>query len=115
MKGENAEEADKGLLKLMMSVAAQDGKLDIEETKIVAATAQRIGISQKEVEKIVEEFSKGEVKFTIPESDKTKKEHIRELVKIMKADGDIDDKELKIVKQVAEQYGLGRNYVDQFI
>ena len=33
----------------------------------------------------------------------------------MKADGDIDDKELKIVKQVAEQYGLGRNYVDQFI
>ena len=102
------------LFKLLVCVAAADGELSPEEGAMLATYAQKLGISNKAASKLIEECSNNP-SFAIPNSEDKKKKQLNALIEMAKADGKVDDDELKFIKQVAQKYGFSESYVDQRI
>ena len=110
----NSSEDNDSLFKLLVCVAAADGELSPEEGAMLATFAQKLGISNKAASKMIEECFNNPI-FKIPDSEDKKKKQLNALIEMAKADGRVDDGELKVIKLVAQKYGFSESYVDQRI
>ena len=102
-----------GLYKLLLLVSLADGEVTDEESKFLKQYAERLKISDDLRDKLFKETLKGNLKFEIVSSDKEK--DINRLIDIMMVDGKIEEKELKLVKEIASQYRMSDSYVDEEI
>ena len=103
------------LFQLLVLVACADGDASAEEIKQINEYAKQFDISGKRYESIVKEVAEGKVQFPIPEEIDERKKNIKALVKMANADGNIDSKELALIKEVAKKYSLGEVFVDSLI
>lgn len=115
VKGGNMKEQEESLFALLLIVALADGEVSDEEKQKLSGYAKQFGISDKRFAKLLELIAKKEYKFTMPEDEKEKKKNITALVNMAKADGTIDDDEVKVIKGVAKLYGLSESLVDDLL
>lgn len=102
-----------GLFKLLLLVSLADGEVTDDEASFLKQYAERLKISDDLRAKLLKETLKGNLKFEIVSTDKEK--DINRLIDIMMVDGKIEEKELKIVKEIASQYKMSDRYVDEEI
>lgn len=103
------------LFQLLVLVACADGDASAEEIKQINEYAKQFDISGKRYESIVKGVAEGKIQFPIPEEIDERKKNIKALVKMANADGNIDSKELALIKEVAKKYSLGEDFVDSLI
>lgn len=113
--GNNMENQKVSLFQLLVLVACADGEASAEEMQIIMEHAKQFGISGKRFNAIVEQAGEGKVQFVVPDKMEEREKNIRTLVKMGKADGNIDANELTLIKEVAKRYGLSENFVDNLV
>lgn len=111
----NEESQKTSLFKLLVAVAAQDGKITEEEKENIIGYANQFGIKDKQLEAILKEVGSGKFDVAVPDNQADKEKNIKALVKMANCDGHIDSKELKLIKNVASHYGLSESFVDSLI
>lgn len=102
------------LFKLLVAVAAADGEISPKENAMLFTYAQKFGISNKAVGKLIKEFGENP-QINIPDSEDKKKKQLNALIEMAKADGKVDADELEIIKEIAQKFGFSESYVDQRI
>ena len=113
--GNKMENQKVSLFKLLVLVACADGEISAEELKTIQEYAHQFDISGKRFEAIVKDAVEGKGQFTIPDDSSEKEMNIRALVKMASADGNIDNKELALIKEIANKYGLSESFVDKLL
>ena len=103
------------LFKLMFCVAIADGQLSPDEIQLLQQSAKKFGISDSKFKEIAKDLEEGKYHFAVPEDRDDREKQIKSLVKIARADGNIDNNELAIIKEVAGKFGLGESFVDSLI
>ena len=109
----NEDKKNKSYIKNLLEVAIADGILDDSELKLVISIASNFDISKEEVIEIKDNPST--IQFTPPSSYSAKVKLLEDLVKIMIADKQIDEKEVKICKDLALKLDIAPVIVDELI
>ena len=107
------EKARLSNLKNIISVSMADGELGEDELTIIAMTAARDNISERDVEKMLK--GKDRIKFTVPETDEMKMRFLTDMVILMMVDGSLGDSELRMCKNAARLYGYGDEVVNDVV
>ena len=113
---QNAESDDtkvRGIVKLMIGVAALDGEVSDDELKHIESYAHAGGLTDQDLEKIVDEFRKGDDKFRLPDTQSAKEDAIRQIVKLAKADGEIHPNEKAFIRGLASQLNVSESFVNK--
>ena len=109
----NEDKKNKSYIKNLLEVAIADGILDESELELVISIASNFDISKEEVIEIKDNPST--IQFTPPSSYSAKVKLLEDLVKIMIADKEIDEKEVKICKDLAIKLDIAPVIVDDLI
>lgn len=103
------------LYQLLVMTAFADKELSSDEEKKIEKYAKQFGISAKLQASMHILLANGKSCTEVPENEKTRKKHIKKIIEIANADGNIDDEELAFIKAVAKKYGLSENFVDTLV
>ena len=109
----NEDKKNKSYIKNLLELAIADGKLDESEMKAIISIAGNFDLSEQEVMAIKDNHQ--EIDFTPPSSYSAKVKLLEDLVKIMIADHEIDEKEVKICKDLALKLNIAPVIVDELI
>lgn len=111
--GQNEQEKNKSHIKNLLEVALADGQLDKSELDVLISIAGKYDIPKTEVQRIID--NPHDVKFSPPSSYSAKVKLLEDLVKIMIADKNIDEEEVKICKDLALKLNIVPVIVDELI
>ena len=109
----NEEEKNRSHIKNLIEVAIADGKLDDSELDLIISIAGKFDMTKQEVMKIKD--NPHEIEFTPPSSYSAKVKLMEDLVKVLMADKNIDEEEIKICKELALKLKLHSMVVDDLI
>lgn len=109
----NEKKKNKSYIKNLLEVAIADGKLDESELNVIINIAANFDITKDEVLSIKDHHPT--IEFTPPSSYSAKVRLLEDLVKIMIADKQIDEKEVKICKDLAMKLDIAPFIVDELI
>jgi uncharacterized tellurite resistance protein B-like protein len=109
----NEKKKHKSYIKNLLEVAIADGKLDESELKVIISIAGKFDMTRDEVIAIKDNHPS--IEFTPPSSYSAKVKLLEDLVKIMIADKQIDEKEVKICKDLALKLNIAPVIVDELI
>ena len=109
----NEDKKNKSYIKNLLELARADGKLDDSELELVISIAGNFDISKVEVLEIKD--NPNSIQFTPPSSYSAKVKLLEDLVKIMIADKEIDEKEVKLCKDLALKLDIAPVIVDELI
>ena len=99
------------MFKDLMSTATIDGHISREETAFLLIHGKKMGLTDKQMKKVIEK--PGKIKYVAPKDEVEKLKHVLRLVYMMLADGKIDRREMAFVKSVAAKLGLNPGIVDR--
>ncbi|HAS39014.1 MAG TPA: hypothetical protein DCS93_00980 [Microscillaceae bacterium] len=94
-------------------VAMADGKVVAEEQALLEEVANKMGISNAEIEEI--KAGSNEMDFQVPSDKKGRLEHLESLIEVMMIDGEIHDKEYQLCLQYADRSGCDQLSLDMLI
>lgn len=97
-------------VKTLLALAFADGKLEKNEITAIAAFAARENVDVEEVQKMLD--GKDNVNFIPPQTEEDKIQYLHDLVLLMIADGNINEKEYALCKAVADQFGYREEAID---
>lgn len=97
----------------LLAVACADGKLEQSEIDLFLQIGQRIGVSNSELQRVVE--SPGSVKLTAPDNDADRIALLYDMVLMMMINGDIDDTEILYCKNTALRLGFNPKVIDVIV
>ena len=97
----------------LLALAFADGKLEKNEITAIAAFAARENVDVEEVQKMLD--GKDNVNFIPPQSEEDKVQYLHDLVLLMIADGNINEKEYALCKAVADQFGYREEVIDALL
>lgn len=100
-------------VKTLLALAFADGKLEKNEITAIAAFAARENVDVEEVQKMLD--GKDNVNFVPPQSEEDKVQYLHDLVLLMIADGNINEKEYALCKAVADQFGYREEVIDALL
>ncbi len=89
-------------IRSLIQMAKSDGFVNLAELTYIIFVAQKLGISQSELN----ELAKEEDNFSAPFSEQDRQEFLYELIKVMYVDGIVDDIELVHCKELATKLQL---------
>ncbi|OJJ23786.1 hypothetical protein BKI52_05395 [marine bacterium AO1-C] len=94
-------------------VAMADGKVVEEEQVLLQEVANKMGISDEEIEAIKSRTN--EMDFQVPADKKGRLEHLEALIEVMMIDGEIHDKEYQLCLNYADRSGCDQLALDMLI
>ena len=109
----NEKQKHKSYIKNLLEVAIADGKLDDSELNVIIKIAANFEMTKDEVMTIKDTHP--DIEFTPPSSYSAKVKLLEDLVKIMIADKQIDENEVKICKDLALKLDIAPVIVDELI
>ena len=109
----NEKKKNKSYIKNLLEVAIADGKLDESELSVIINIAANFDMTKDEVLNIKDNHPT--IEFTPPSSYSAKVKLLEDLVKIMIADKQIDENEIKICKDLALKLDIAPVIVDELI
>ncbi|HHP7241967.1 MAG TPA: TerB family tellurite resistance protein [Cyclobacteriaceae bacterium] len=100
-------------IKNLLEVALSDGHFDSEEYKLLV----KIGKRHKAGKKMIEDIKKrmNNIDFVKPDTDSERFDQMFDLVTMMMADGEIDDKEIYVCNKYASRLGFDTRIVDELV
>lgn len=102
-----------GIFQNLFLIAVADGSLSPEEEEFLKDVAANLGLSQQDVDNILENHQS--LDFIIPEDDEEKYFSLKNLVYMMVVDGDIEESEYKLCLNFAERVGMGRKEIEEIL
>lgn len=103
----------------LATIANADGEASQEEQEFVYKVAQDLGLSDEEFVKTLEKWQETDdedIKIATPRTIEDRFAFIKNMVRLMMLDGDINDNERKYIANVADKWGLeGEESVDDLI
>jgi hypothetical protein len=100
-------------VKNLVTVAMADGRLDIEEWKLLMMIAKRLGMDEEEIKFI--RSNPDQVTFVPPKKYEEKVQQIRDLVAVMTIDSIINQRELDLCKKISLKLDILPQMVDEII
>ena len=100
-------------VKNLVTVTMADGRLDIDEWKLLMAIAKRLGMSEEEIKFI--RSNPDQVTFMPPKKYDEKVQQIRDLVAVMTIDHIIIQKELELCKKISLKLDILPQMVDEIL
>ena len=100
-------------LKNLISVAMADGHLDGGEMEYLLSLAEKLKMTKEDIRKISEDPDS--VRFKPPATSEKKTEQLYELVRMMMMDGEINENEFKICKDLASRLNLHPVIIEDLI
>ena len=97
-------------LKVLVAVAAADGKIDSQERARLEVLCRQLGLDRQELDDLLAEPMAVDRK-DLPESEEEKRKLLVEALRMAAADGRIDDRERRTVSRIAAFLGLSRDAV----
>lgn len=93
----------------LVNLAAADNKFTEEEIRFLVDRADRWGISDDEFETIMAGISEGGIQMTIPESYERRVETLKEMLRLMAADGELAIVEKSLCARAASRMDLSKD------
>ena len=103
------ETAVKNLIAVMLS----DGKIDPNEMKHLGIVCRRHGMSEKQLKEILKKPQS--IKFTVPKEPNARMQQLIDMVWMMLADGQIDQREMDMCIALAMKMGFRPSVVPQLV
>jgi hypothetical protein len=100
-------------VKNLVTVAMADGRLDIDEWKLLMMIAKRLGMNEEEIKFI--RSNPDQVTFVPPKKYEEKVQQIRDLVAVMTIDSIINQRELDLCKKISLKLDILPQMVDEII
>lgn len=100
-------------LKNLIALSMADGKLEKAELAAISAVISREGMTQEDLERCIN--NPKSIEFVPPTSNSTKIQHLKDMVYLMMADGNIDDNEVMVCKITAEMLGFKHEVIDAIV
>ncbi|MGF1635714.1 MAG: hypothetical protein ACFCUU_01475 [Cyclobacteriaceae bacterium] len=100
-------------LRNLLLVSLADGSLDAEELSLIRNIAAESGISEVEIHAISENLA--QEAFVAPSNESEAVKQISDLVRLMIADREIEDREVDLCKKLAIKLNLAPQIVDELI
>jgi uncharacterized tellurite resistance protein B-like protein len=103
----------KSHMRNLIEIAAADGRLGIEEQRLLEYAAQRNNISPAQLKSIQADASK--VRFEVPSGSEAKFFQLYDLVHMMSVDKEIHGEELRLCEIFAIKFGYRKEVVREMI
>ena len=103
----------KSYLRNLIQLASADGHLDSSEIKVLHEIGKQRNLKEWQIEELLKDESQVEV--FIPESFLNKMNLLFDLMKLIHADGVVDEKEIAYLKQVLTSFNLSHNVFSELI
>lgn len=100
-------------LKSLLAVVMADGKIEDAEMASLAIIMNREGLSNSDLERCMKRPDS--IEFVAPSSENIRLNYIRDMVRVMAIDGNIDKNELLVCKLVAHQLGYRHEITEAMI
>ncbi|WP_026463212.1 hypothetical protein [Adhaeribacter aquaticus] len=97
----------------LILIAAADGRLDEQESKLLLEYGNRLGLRAEDVMPIADNLSV--LSFIIPEDGLQKTMELQTLVQFMLEDGHLHDREYVLCQEYAHRIGYGKEILDDMI
>jgi uncharacterized tellurite resistance protein B-like protein len=104
---------EKEFFKSLVSLALADGKITHEEYDMLYIVGKKVGASPEEVDTIIK--SAGDQSPVSKADDVTNQKRLINLIRMMWADGEMDEKELQLVQKFSEGLGFERSQVQDLV
>jgi len=101
------------MFKILMVMAAADGKFSTEETEILARRSHVWGLSDAQFTEAFEFAKGGATELKFPEHEKDRRQLLQDLRDLMLADGELAPREKKLYALAAAAMGLPAEDFDQ--
>jgi uncharacterized tellurite resistance protein B-like protein len=103
------------LFKNLMVMAAADKKFTEEEVEFLALRSSRWGISDQQFEEALQFAKSSGAKMTIPEGQEERRRLLRDLIRMMAADGELASVEKRLFAEAAAKMGIKPDELEQTI
>ena len=100
-------------LKTLVALAVADGKVEKSELAAIATICRREGLTDADLKRCLD--NPESISFVAPSDDKTKLEHLKDMVCLMMCDGNINENEFAVCKLTAEALGYKHEVIDAMI
>lgn len=107
------ETSDKANFVNLVAVALADGHITHEEYDLLYIVGKRFGANADEVDAIIAEYK--EISFDNPDAQSEKLKQFISLIRMMWADGVMEDSELKLVRSFAVGLGFSPEKTNQLV
>ncbi|MFO1065074.1 MAG: TerB family tellurite resistance protein [Pirellulales bacterium] len=102
-------------LKNLVIMAAADGSLSEQEIALLIDRAAHLGLSEEDLEKAIAFALSGNAKLKLPIDRMEQDEMLRELIRMMAADGQLLEVEKRLFALAAAKMGIDRGDLDKLI
>lgn len=102
----------KSHIKNMYAIALCDGDLDNDEFDFIIHTGvNKLYLDGNTVQEIINNAE--DINFEVPDNEREKLSHLEDYVRLSMIDGDINQREITICKQIATRYGYRPAVIDK--
>ncbi len=98
---------DKGHVKNLVILAKSDGTIAEEELLLIHRIGKRIGLTYTQIGSIID--NPDQISVIPPVSKLERLEHMIDMVRLIHADGSVEEKEMKMISRFAIQIGFTSN------
>jgi uncharacterized tellurite resistance protein B-like protein len=109
---ETLDQKQTHILTLLM-LAEADNRDHINEIRFINYVADRIGLSESDVQEIDKHPER--LTFSLPESEEDRMTVLYDLLFLMKIDGDVAEEEKELVRELGVRLGFRISMVEEFI
>ena len=102
-------------LRNLVVMALADGSIGEREVDLVAERCYELGLGEADLQKAIEFGLGDEAKLELPETRADREELMRDLIRMMAADGRLDEGEKRLFALAAVKMGLAPEDLDDLI
>lgn len=103
----------KSHLSNLIALAKADGHLHEHEERLIYKVGEKYRLKEKQIKKLID--GETETGVFIPESHEKKMEQLYDLVRMVYADGVVEEDEIQFCKTVVRQFGIKEGIVEWMI
>jgi uncharacterized tellurite resistance protein B-like protein len=101
--------------RFLLQMAAADQSITTEEMRLLGDRAITWGITDDQFECMIEEAIRGEASLTFPTDREERTEVLADLVRMMGADGHLDEREKRLFAVVAARADMNAERINEII
>lgn len=105
-------------LMMLIIIVLEDGRIKDTELSFLYHRAEKMGISKSKVGELIDQYNENpnSFRFVVPKKNHQIAELFSNMIMIMMVDGNISEREKKLIYRLAEKIGFYEEiYIDMFI
>ncbi|MCA9198787.1 MAG: hypothetical protein R3C28_27395 [Pirellulaceae bacterium] len=101
--------------KNILIMAAADGRMNEAELRLLSDRATEWGITDEEFEEMLHQAIEGRASITIPTDQNDRDEFLKDMIRMMAADGHTSDGEKKLIAVCSAVLGITGEHLNRII